>query len=425
MGPPILRRVSGVVLLRGAGLFLAFLSSVVFARALAPDELGSFSYVTEIVLLVGLVATLGLPQALMQAIASAAEEESAARMRNLVSWSLQVVLLSSLLFGGGLGLFAGRAVADRHLQRLFFSAAPIVALFALSQVCNAVLWGQKKIELSLVADSVLRPCLMLAFTFAAFGVFQRALTAQGMLYLSLLAFSLALAFLVRQVSRATSGGILNPLERTRRPFALLQNAPFFFGFLITILGSRVGTIALGTFRPFREVAYYKVAFALSSLITLLFNAANTTIAPHIAEFHGRRRPELVDPLVRRTIRPVLLVSLALLAVFVLFGRRLISACYGETYVAAAMPLVLLACGQVFDVATGPINTVLKSTGHQRFVVIGQLAGLAANLSLLVLLVPSRGVIGAATATVAGIFLCNSVNLVLLRRHTGFSASPFL
>jgi len=80
---------------------------------------------------------------------------------------------------------------------------------------------------------------------------------------------------------------------------------------------------------------------------------------------------------------------------------------------------------VFDVATGPINTVLKSTGRQRFVVIGQGAGLVANLSLLVLLVPSHGVIGAAAATAAGICVCNTVNLVLLRRHTGFSASPFL
>ncbi|HNX96217.1 MAG TPA: oligosaccharide flippase family protein [Candidatus Aminicenantes bacterium] len=411
---PILR----VVLVRCLGMALAFLSSVVLARFLPVAEFGRFSYVMELVLLAGLLATLGLPQAIMRTSAAAPYEPD--RTRNLFVWSAQVVCFSTLVCGAGLLLLVWLQ-GDPRTTTLVLISLPIVFLFSLTQVGNGLLWGQGKIELSLFYDTVLRPGLLLFFLLAVILAIRARPSATMVVGVNVAAYALTL-LLLRWRIRPVAGPVGAILKKSRPPFSIPRNLPFFFILLIGILNLRLGTIALGIYRPFQEVAYFKTAGTLSALISFLFAGTNLVIAPQIAGFQAQGRPDLINHLTRRAIRPVFCTALLLFVVFALFGRNLLRLVFGAPFVAATVPLLILSCGQLFDVATGAVNTVLKNTGHQRLVVTGQVLGLASNGCLLLLLVPAHGAIGAALATSLGVFVSNTVNLFLLRRHTEFVTS---
>ncbi|MEY4721179.1 MAG: hypothetical protein RIQ46_904, partial [Pseudomonadota bacterium] len=59
------------------------------------------------------------------------------------------------------------------------------------------------------------------------------------------------------------------------------------------------------------------------------------------------------------------------------------------------------------------------TGRTGLAVLGQSAGIAANLAVGMLLIPQQGAAGAASAAVAALVVWNLVLVVVVRRKLGF------
>ena len=66
-----------------------------------------------------------------------------------------------------------------------------------------------------------------------------------------------------------------------------------------------------------------------------------------------------------------------------------------------------------------LGILLAMTGRTGLAVLGQSAGIAANLAVGLLLIPQQGAAGAATAAVAALVVWNLVLVVVVRRKLGF------
>jgi O-antigen/teichoic acid export membrane protein len=82
--------------------------------------------------------------------------------------------------------------------------------------------------------------------------------------------------------------------------------------------------------------------------------------------------------------------------------------YGKPFAGAYVPLIILALGQLFNSATGPVGSLLVMTGQEWWSMTAVLAALAVSIPAYLLLVTRFGAVGAASAAAAGIVVMNGL-----------------
>jgi O-antigen/teichoic acid export membrane protein len=82
--------------------------------------------------------------------------------------------------------------------------------------------------------------------------------------------------------------------------------------------------------------------------------------------------------------------------------------YGKPFAGAYVPLVILALGQLFNAATGPVGSLLVMTGQEWWSMCAVVAALAVSIPAYLLLVTRFGAIGAASAAAVGLVVLNGL-----------------
>lgn len=165
------------------------------------------------------------------------------------------------------------------------------------------------------------------------------------------------------------------------------------------------TILLGIFRPAREVGVYQVATRLTVLATIVLLPIATSFAPQIADLYRRGNMQRLARLYAVVTSWTLRLSLPGFIVLVLFPRPLLHL-FGRGYAGAATVTVVLAVGQMFDVATGPTGYMLIMSGRPILTMTNNLFALALNIGLNLYLIPRHGIRGAAVAWALALALIN-------------------
>ena len=89
--------------------------------------------------------------------------------------------------------------------------------------------------------------------------------------------------------------------------------------------------------------------------------------------------------------------------------------FGEAFVAGYPIMAILAIGQLARASIGPAERLLNMLGQQRICALAYAAAFAVNIIGCVLLAPTYGGVGAASAT-AGAFVVESALLYLIARR---------
>jgi O-antigen/teichoic acid export membrane protein len=164
-------------------------------------------------------------------------------------------------------------------------------------------------------------------------------------------------------------------------------------------------VALAVLSTPAETAAYTVASAVGFGLLLLPNAITTGLLPHLSAAEEGKSAVST----RRALRWSLALSAPIAAAFALGGYVLLGPVFGAEYADAAAPLAIL-CGAVVVIAyNGVLGTALLAAGHVAAIVLQVLCSLGVNLLALLVLAPTFGAVGAATATL----LCEIVAAAML------------
>jgi len=98
--------------------------------------------------------------------------------------------------------------------------------------------------------------------------------------------------------------------------------------------------------------------------------------------------------------------------------------FGPEFSESAYLLWYVAAAQVFSVGCGPLLMLMLMDGKGSHALTGQLAGLAANAAVGLMLIPSRGAEGAVIAMSIGIVTWSAIMLVMFQKRYGFNPSLF-
>jgi O-antigen/teichoic acid export membrane protein len=371
---------------RGIGAAFQFAAFAVIASSLGPRLFGVYSFAIAIVAIFRLLPTFGFDQIVPRDVAQRPELES-----SLVPNVLYIRMLLSLLSYGLLGVAVFGLGYARVSQEAALIAGVALVLVA-GETMRASLATRLRLGWSAAAD-ILESVLLLA------GAVALAWSGGGLMQF-MIVYVLAKA---ANVGLVMVGGTVvtdyswRPRPRMWSP-VLRQAAPLALAALVIALYYRLDIVVLARIAPEHDVGQYGMALRFLDAVVLLTAVLMSVLQPLLARAVSAGARELQF----RYGQAVHLTTV--IGVFVgvagaIVSPRLIPALPGlSAYDGSGVALALLApAGALILVAT-VIQGTLLAARRERTVLAISLFGLATNIILIIVLIPTFSYRGAAAAT---------------------------
>jgi O-antigen/teichoic acid export membrane protein len=173
----------------------------------------------------------------------------------------------------------------------------------------------------------------------------------------------------------------------------------------------VNRLLVGYFLPLEETGVYQAVTQVALLFAMILSSFNLIFTPMSADLFAQQKIARLRELYRVSTKWALYVTIPIFMVVFTFPREVMTVLFGAPYAAGGLALRILTLGQLINILTGPVGSLLVMTGHQRRWSIITGAAFVLNVGLGVLLIPGVGLQGAATAiavTQTGMFLLGLV-----------------
>ena len=418
----LIRGVSGVFAVKVGGIFLALLSSIVLARAMGPEDFGLYSFVLETMLFISIPVAMGFSQLLTREVAKYNYQKQFSPLKGIIIWSSKFTVFVSFILILVTAIFIFILTENHQKAILFLTGLPIIFIVGLREVMMGSLRGLKRAVLSQLPEAILRHILVILSVIVLYwGLDRKIDSLEGLIVTVIsigLSFVFGLVFLLKAI----------PIEAkiTKSEFEskewLHEALPFFMLGAIAIVNAKISLIIVGFFRPPAEVGFYKIAVTASTIVSFLLMAVNVTISPLISEFYHGNQKERLQKILTKSVRLIFVAGLFISIVYWIFGKFLINVFYGEEFLPAYAPLVILTFGQLVNVGAGSVGQVLSMTGYQRDTLVGHMVAAVANIILSFILIPRFGVNGGAVATALSLLTWNIILLFFLKKRTSLKTS---
>jgi len=391
----------------GAGILL-YASRVLLSRSLGAEGVGIYSLAFTTLIILSIAAQAGLNSTVLRYVAFYRARGERGRLRGIVCFGTGGALLLGILLGGALYLAAPAIAAllfrKSEIVRPLQMVAPAIPLVALVQVWLSAMQGAGQIERRVAVEKLAWPALRLAL-FAL--VLLLGWGLWGVLG-SLVAASLIVAVLAFALSQESS----RP-HRTRPAWAIAEwigfSAPLLVDSLLTFGLARLDILALGRFRTAAEVGVYEAAAKTAMLVPVALFASNAVFAPMISGLYGRGDLKRLRVMFQTVTKWVFTASFPVFLLCLLSSRQILSI-FGGGFEVGAVPLRVLALGQLANAGTGAVGFMLIMTGHTRLQMLNTLTLGGLSLILYMKLVPGYGMAGAAIASAGALAAINLLKL---------------
>jgi len=397
---------------RFAGRAAGYGSQLVLARLLGPSDYGQFSIGLRIMLIAGLLAALGLDNGVIRFGATYLAEKKDS-LRTLIRRVLGLSLIAGMVAGGVL-LATSTWLAETVYQSP--DLQPVLAVFALGLVFVPVLrvgaaatrvW--RDMRYSVLAEDIVQPVTQLVLILVFYWLGLRVVGAAAAATLSLAVAAVLVVHYLTRLSPGLFTAAAAPIVPTRELIAFAF--PTSLAGTLSLAAMWIDVLLVGYFRSEADTGIYQAAAQVTFVFVVVLASFNAVFAPMIADLYHRGAHRRLSELYRTSTRWGLLLSLPLFVVIVVDPAGLLTLVMGSRYAGGAMPMLILAVGQMINLSTGAVGLLLVMSGRQNWWLAASAGALAVNISLNIALIPRYGLVGAAVATtlsLAGLFGCGLI-----------------
>lgn len=409
---------------RGANAALAFLSTLVIARALGASPYGAYSLAVATLGFLVLAAQLGFDSLTPRSLGVYVHNQDWKNAFSFMRWTTRVVLGASVLAYAAASLVLawnpmGWAPEEVAATRVILLALPFVAMLRIER---SRLQAFDKTAVGIFFELPFWNTLLLASGLAVLVVPG----LQSSLWMSALhAASFSVAFvgahfaLRRQLPARPPE--LAPVDRSWMRHGASFTALAAFGFLL----NQGDLILVGTLLSQAETGHFSVAVRSAGLTLIVLQPLQQVVAPRIAKAWSRGDRAEASRLARRCGQLSLLAGAGMAAFFWVAGPLFLRL-FGAEFAAPEVlwSLRWLALAQLLYVAAGPGSMVLQMI-HEETASIWILAAITGvGLPLTAVLAIKFGIAGAAFAKVLTLSSAGFVAYVALRRRQGIDILPW-
>ena len=400
---------------------LSFALSLVITHQIRATSFGLYSIALVTVLLGQVPATLGLDVGTVRFVALRASKGDAVGARASLQAALGIVTLVSgtlaaLLYWQATWLsesfFNKPAATD--LIRIVALALPALAL---TRVVIGGLQGLGVMRYSALVNPIrVGTNIAVAVPVLLLGYGAKGL-AGAFLAVSWSTLVVAALLLGRALPKAFVPAHRSAGVRALLRFSLPQTLTSLL--LQTILWT--DSLLLGRLRPAAEVGVYAIIQRLLSPAQTVSTATGQMFAPRIAAEDARGDRSTLEVMLKRVTYWNVSLAIPVFALLLLVPEALLGV-FGPAYRTGAEALTILAAGQLFNAATGPLGQVINMSGRPYLTLVNNAAVAALNIVGCLILIPRYGLTGAACSTTASITLVNLIKLAQVRAL--FGINPF-
>lgn len=370
---------------------LGWAGSVLIARKLSPDDWGQFSFVFGLLGLLSVITDLGVGRVVLTRLMDSDPKEVSRLASSFIALRMTLGLIGYLVALGYVTVMGYPGSVIRAT-----AIAGLVVVIATPSHALSVMF-QSRLRLTLVAVAeVVAQVVQLGLTVAA------ALFAPVLLVFVLPAVAnelVALGIKIVGVHRGHGGPRpARALHLHLWRSMLIEAVPLTIGAAFVTVLTKLDVLILSRLDTFDAVGLYSVGYKFADVLVVVGLAVTMPVTTLLI----RAWPD--DPeTFRRRVREAAL-ALALLAgmataSFWPGAQPVLTLLYGERFGAAAPSAQLLVAGGSVAMLSALGFMVLVSAGRQRVYPWLGLVGLATNIGLNFLLIPSMSYYGAAIATI--------------------------
>jgi O-antigen/teichoic acid export membrane protein len=186
------------------------------------------------------------------------------------------------------------------------------------------------------------------------------------------------------------------------------------GVLTEFVNWRLDLMMLVGMASSSSVGLYSIAVRLSDITTVLASSVGDALMPEVA---ASKKAHETTRMVTRSLRLTLCAHLALLVPLWFVVPLVLRFAYGERFVAVTPVLRLLMIASIMWSGGAVVISALNGLGHPGLSAIARISAAIVMVVSLITWLPSRGIQGAALASIAGYSVMFMVALFwLLRRR---------
>jgi O-antigen/teichoic acid export membrane protein len=387
-------RGSGFIFIcRVTGAALTLITQILLARWMGASELGIYVLAFSWCVLLASLASVGIPNSAMRFVGYGLANNQPGYIRGFAHTGLKIVLSASLgvlAFGmAALFLYGSDSVQFVPLSIALFAVPFYVVMTFLVSLAAAYPWYAA----AFLPDNVLRPAVFLCAICAVWVVGSELTATAAMLlqWLSITLVTVGVTVVVNRAMRLSHGTAKTILDtgtwlRTSAPLMMVGIFNNYFPELTIIL--------VGLLVPSDELAIYAVGFRMALIIRFGLQAIYAYVGPEVSALLAKADTPGLQRVVNRSARFGLASTLAGVVVLLVLGKQILGL-FGPEFVAAYWVMIIVSLSQVAQGAVGPAVRLLTISGHEKqcMVVFGA-TGLL-TVVLIMLLVPTYGITGAA------------------------------
>jgi len=407
-----------VFFIKGFGAAAAFLLTISVTNVVDSHTAGLFLFSITLITVLGTIATLGAPQALIR-IVGANFENDWRKVNSYFSIIFKVVALVAAFLALMLFLFSdfisNNVFNEPKLNEIMPLLAISFCLFAGVQVYASSLLGQHKSSLGSLVQNVITPASFIVFLGAFYFIKDLDLLDLSTLYLVSLVLAITFGVIhwhrCPKVSLTYVAGFPTDLKDRMYPLFVVS--------LMTLSSAWASQFAIAYYLQGEDIAYFSSAQRTALLTSFVLVAVNVVVSPRFANAFERGADLEINKLALLSSRFMVLLATPVLLFMFVFSEWVVSL-FGEEYIVAAPLLKIIAVGQFINVMTGSVGYLLTMTGHEKdFRNVVLFSGpLAIVLSFF--LTSMYGLTGAAYATAISLATQNLLAVYMVKMRLGFN-----
>ncbi len=407
-------------IVRSGYFLLAYLVMIVLTRTMGPNRYGIYSYSFAIITLLTSFSSYGFEVIILRFTSSYLSTGKKGLWKGLYLWSSQTLLIISIAVAAGTALFIGVFVYMLHFIPPSAYALPIlvcssiIPIYAMMNFYINLLRGQHKSLISFLPDNIIKPIFLLLALLLCRLMFGK-ISLPVAIIMNLISFVVAFVFVFLVVNRVNDTKTLEAEYDTRAWKKFVGS--LFILTCVSSLYSKLDSIMLASLKDASQVGIYNAAERNGSSLLFFLYVMNMIIAPTIARLNTPEDKENMQKMITRTIRWVMLFSLPVFIAIILFSGKIMQFS-GPQFAPGKTALIIICCGQLINIAFGPVSNFALMTGNEKYNTIYWTIGIFINIALNLILTPAMGYNGTAIATTSTLVFWNVAMFITIKRKTG-------
>jgi O-antigen/teichoic acid export membrane protein len=401
---PMLVKAAIAGLAKGVAAIVGITLTAILARVLGADEAGLFFLGLSLLMGLSVVFRLGLDDLVLRAMG--AEYLSVACQSKLNTGLIWIVLatvpfsLVTFLFADAISVAVFKKPEFAVVLEYCMLALPATSLFML---LASAFQGVHRVVAVVVFQNLGVSVIFLTLFALLFILSPHSATAETAAAIYFFSAVLVLGFGLWLWFRQPQVQFIFPVIKNSEIWE--SSSKMWFVNAMSVAAPYGGILIAGAYVQSQELAYLVAAQRTASLIAFVLVVVNTVVAPSYSRLWNEGDLPAIKRLAKSSTRAMLVLALPIVIAMVLFSG-VIMRFFGAGFESGAGLLVIIAVGQLINVATGSVSFLLNMTGHERDMRNVTMLSGPVTIVCALWFTAMWGVLGAAYAIALGLTLHN-------------------